>query len=151
MITNCFKLIHSLFTTLQTTFAQCFPAIFDFLKQVPDVENGTRSKLKEKKEKGLKTSISSFRFKVLEWLEVQRLQIRHLPQDARAVFEILDPECECKVCKDQIKEEQHKEEQRLKSNHWKKQNGGIEREIPITTKRWSGHVSISKRTLFCKT
>ena len=83
---------------------------------------------------------------MLEWLEVQRLQIRHLPQDARAVFEILDPECECKVCKDQIKEEQHKEEQRLKSNHWKKQNGGIEREIPITTKRWSGHVSISKRT-----
>ena len=30
MYTNCIKLIFSLFTTLQTTFAQCFPAILIF-------------------------------------------------------------------------------------------------------------------------
>ena len=39
MSLTALKLILSLFTTLQLTFAQCFPAIFDFLKQLK--EDGT--------------------------------------------------------------------------------------------------------------
>jgi CRP-like cAMP-binding protein len=50
--------------------------------------------------KNLKRTATSMRFTILEWLEVEHINIKHLPQDARAIFELVDPCCKCKQCKD---------------------------------------------------
>ena len=92
---------------------------------------------------GLKAT-TSIRFKILQWLEVQHLSIKHLAQDSRAIFEILDPDCTCKECRDTVKEEKHRMhamQKRKKEHKEHKESDGKEGEEEEEEEhKWSGHV-----------
>ena len=88
----------------------------------------------------LQGGTGSVRFKILEWLEVQS-SIKNLPQDSRAVFEILDPTCNCTLCKEEKKRTQKKEKKRKKKIAKNAKNGssGSDHWIPAPEEH-RGHI-----------